>query len=68
MIHKVYREEYEGLTTGLELPVRGDMNNGHRHHLGAIEDRFLAIEEQFVALSALVEKIAEKEIEEKRKD
>ena len=68
MIHKVYREEYEGLTTGLELPIRGDMNNGHRHHLGAIEDRFLAIEEQFVALSALVEKIAEKEIEEKRKD
>uniref|UniRef100_A0A6H1ZI97 Uncharacterized protein n=1 Tax=viral metagenome TaxID=1070528 RepID=A0A6H1ZI97_9ZZZZ len=68
MIHKVYREEYEGLTTGLELPVRGDMNNGHRHHLGAIEDRFLAIEEQFVALSALVEKMAEKEIEEKRKD
>ena len=68
MIHKVYREEYEGLTTGLELPVRGDMNNGHRHHLGAIENRFLAIEEQFVALSALVEKMAEKEIEEKRKD
>jgi len=68
MIHKVYREEYEGLTTGLELPVRGDMNNGHRHHLGAIENRFLAIEEQFVALSALVEKMAEKEIEEERKD
>jgi len=66
MIHKVYREEYEGLTTGLELPVRGDMNNGHRHPLGAIEDRFLAIEEQFVALSALVEKMAEKEIEEKK--
>ena len=43
MIHKVWREEYEGLTTGLELPVRGDIVNGHRHSLMDVEDRLLPL-------------------------
>jgi len=68
MIHKVWREEYDGLTTGLELPVRGDMNNGHRHSLGAVEDRLIELEVSFTALAKLVEKMAVKKIEKERKD
>ena len=46
MIHKVWREEYEGLTTGLELPVRGDIVNGHRHSLMDVEERLGKLEER----------------------
>ena len=65
---KVFREEYDGLTTGLELPVRGDINNGHRHTLGKAEDRLLSLEERLSSLAKLVEKMAEKKIEKERKD
>ena len=65
---KVYREEYDGLTTGLELPIRGDMNNGHRHTLGKAEERLLDLEKRFSSLAKLVEKMAEKKIEKERKE
>ena len=55
MIHKVWREEYEGLTTGLELPVRGDIVNGHRHSLRDVEDRLLKLEGNLVRLAHAVE-------------
>ena len=55
MIHKVWREEYEGLTTGLELPVRGDIVNGHRHSLMDVEDRLLKLEGNFTRLAHAVE-------------
>ena len=55
MIHKVWREEYEGLTTGLELPVRGDIVNGHRHSLRDVEDRLLKLEGNFTRLAHAVE-------------
>ena len=49
---KVHREEYDGLTTGLELPIRGDINNGHRHSLGAVEEKIAKLEDR---VSFLVE-------------
>ena len=52
---KVHREEYEGLTTGLELPVRGDIVNGHRHSLRDVEDRLLKLEGNFARLAHAVE-------------
>ena len=55
MIHKVWREEYEGLTTGLELPVRGDIVNGHRHSLADVEDRLLKLEGNFTRLAHAIE-------------
>ena len=64
MIHKVWREEYEGLTTGLELPVRGDIVNGHRHSLRDVEDRLLKLEGNFARLAHAVEGL----INEKDKD
>ena len=57
MIHKVWREEYEGLTTGLELPVRGDIVNGHRHSLMDVEDRLLKLEGNFTRLAHAVEEL-----------
>ena len=65
MIHKVWREEYEGLTTGLELPVRGDIVNGHRHSLMDVEDRLLKLEGNFTRLAHAVEGLLD---EKERKD
>ena len=65
---KVHREEYDGLTTGLELPIRGDINNGHRHSLAVVEERLVDLEARFSSLAKLVEKMAEKKIEKERKD
>jgi len=65
MIHKVWREEYEGLTTGLELPVRGDIVNGHRHSLMDVEDRLLKLEGNLARLAHAVEGLLD---EKERKD
>ena len=60
---KVHREEYNGLTTGLELPVRGDINNGHRHSLGAVEEKIAKLEDRVTflveSMDVLVSKMRE---------
>ena len=55
MIHRVHRDEYEGMTTGLEIPVRGDSVNGHRHSLMDVEDRLLKLEGNLARLAHAVE-------------
>ena len=72
MIHRVYREEYDGLTTGLELPVRGDINNGHRHSLQAVEEKMSKMEERITFLAnsmdVLVSKIRSMSKNEKERE
>ena len=57
MIHRVHRDEYEGMTTGLEIPVRGDSVNGHRHGVPDVEAELKDLKRTVAHLSTAVERI-----------
>ena len=66
MIYRVHREDYEGTVTGLELPIRGDMNNGHTHPVGEIEDRVIKNEKSIEELTVLIKGLLLKVVREKK--